>query len=80
MSKCSPKSRPVLLLSRSKAHFTGKIYIETVLYAYIKEHFDIKLIFEKTLIKLRTNFYTSVLKTKIIYTIIIAIIFTSSFL
>ena len=48
MSKCSPKSRPVLLLPQSKAHFTEKKYFETVLYAYIKENFDIKLILEKT--------------------------------
>ena len=31
--------------------FTDKKYFETVLYAYLKENFDIKLIFEKTLIK-----------------------------
>ena len=56
MSNFSPKSRPVLLLPRSKIHFTEKKkYFETVLNAYINANFDIKLIFEKTSIKSEEN-------------------------
>ena len=56
MSNFSPKFRHVLLLPWSKVHFTDKKYFETVLYAYFKENFDIKLIFEKTLIKTKDIF------------------------
>ena len=48
-------SRHVLLLPRNKVHFTDKKYLKQF-YMLKKEHFDIKLIFEKTLIKTQEIF------------------------
>ena len=56
MPNFSPKSSHVLLLPGRKVHFTDKKYFDTVLYAYMEENFDNKLIFEKISIKTKENF------------------------